>query len=166
MWYHHPDWEAEVSSTGVKKRKTSNRPKGESLNGRVSRRATAPGESLALNRFDSDRAIDLVMKLMAIPGPSGGEREVADFVRQRLLGAGVPQSLIKMDQAHRRTPLEGNTGNLILKLPGTRRAERRMLSAHMDTVPICVGCRPVRKGDRVSSADDTTGLGGDDRSGV
>jgi tripeptide aminopeptidase len=41
-----------------------------------------------------------------------------------------------------------------------------MLSAHMDTVPICVGCRPVRKGERVSSGDPATGLGGDDRSGV
>jgi tripeptide aminopeptidase len=41
-----------------------------------------------------------------------------------------------------------------------------MLVAHVDTVPICVGSRPVRKGKRVVSADRTTGLGADDRSGA
>ena len=53
---------------------------------------------------------------------------------------------------HRRTPLGGQVGNLVLKLPGTIRGPRRMLSAHVDTVPICVGSRPVRKGGRVVSA--------------
>jgi tripeptide aminopeptidase len=38
--------------------------------------------------------------------------------------------------------------------------------AHMDTVPICVGAKPVRKGDVVRSADPATGLGADDRAGV
>ncbi len=38
--------------------------------------------------------------------------------------------------------------------------------AHMDTVPICVGAKPVRKGDAVVSADKQTGLGADDRAGV
>ena len=41
-----------------------------------------------------------------------------------------------------------------------------MLSAHIDTVPVCVGSRPVRKGGRVVSADKSTGLGADDRSGA
>ncbi len=41
-----------------------------------------------------------------------------------------------------------------------------MLSAHIDTVPVCLGSRPVRKGGRVVSADKTTGLGADDRAGA
>ncbi|MCC6508484.1 MAG: M20/M25/M40 family metallo-hydrolase [Pirellulaceae bacterium] len=41
-----------------------------------------------------------------------------------------------------------------------------MLSAHMDTVPICVGCKPKRFGDEVRSIDKSTGLGADDRAGV
>jgi len=36
----------------------------------------------------------------------------------------------------------------------------------MDTVPICVGAKPVRKGNVVRSADPKTGLGADDRAGV
>ncbi len=38
--------------------------------------------------------------------------------------------------------------------------------AHMDTVPICVGAKPVKKGTVVRSADPNTGLGADDRAGV
>ena len=38
--------------------------------------------------------------------------------------------------------------------------------AHMDTVPVCVGAKPVVAGRFVKSADPTTGLGADDRAGV
>jgi tripeptide aminopeptidase len=55
---------------------------------------------------------------------------------------------------------------MVLKLPGTVRAPRRMLSAHVDTVPICVGSRPVRRGGRVVSGNKRTGLGADDRAGA
>ena len=41
-----------------------------------------------------------------------------------------------------------------------------MLSAHMDTVPICVGSQPRLRGSYVGSSDPKTGLGGDDRAGV
>jgi tripeptide aminopeptidase len=38
--------------------------------------------------------------------------------------------------------------------------------AHMDTVPICAGARPARRGRRVISSARGTGLGGDDRAGA
>ena len=38
--------------------------------------------------------------------------------------------------------------------------------AHLDTVPLCEGCRPKRVGSRIRSADPKTALGGDDRGGV
>jgi tripeptide aminopeptidase len=37
--------------------------------------------------------------------------------------------------------------------------------AHMDTVPVCVGSKPVREGNFIRSADPNTGLGADDRAG-
>ena len=40
----------------------------------------------------------------------------------------------------------GNVGNLIVKLPGTVRGPRRLLMAHMDTVPVCLGAQPVPDG--------------------
>jgi tripeptide aminopeptidase len=103
---------------------------------------------------------------MAIPGRSGEEAEVAAFIERELRRAGAPASAIERDAAHRRTPNGGNSGNLVFKLPGTRRSPRRMLSAHMDTVPTCLGCEPVLRNGRVESADAATGLGADDRAGV
>jgi tripeptide aminopeptidase len=40
-----------------------------------------------------------------------------------------------------------------------------MLTAHMDTVPICVGSQPKLDGEYVRSANPTTGLGADNRAG-
>ncbi len=115
---------------------------------------------------DVRRALELVLQLMPIAGRSGQERDVAEFVRRELLRAGVAASAIQTDSAHRRTPGGGQMGNLILSLPGTVRAPRRMLSAHLDTVPICVGSQPQRHGDLIRSANPNSGLGADDRAGV
>ena len=115
---------------------------------------------------DLTRAQQLVLELMAIPGKSGDEAAVADYIRGKLLAAGAPGDAIKTDNAHKQALIAGNTGNLILRLPGTVKARRRMLSAHMDTVPICVGSQPRVEGEFVRSANPATGLGGDDRAGA
>jgi tripeptide aminopeptidase len=106
------------------------------------------------------------MDLMAIPGASGHEAQVAQYIVKRLREAGAPASAIRFDKAHEKTPLTGDVGNLVLQMPGTRRGPRRLLMAHMDTVPVCVGSKPIRQGNIVRSADPHTGLGADDRSGV
>ena len=111
------------------------------------------------------RAQQLVLELMAIPGKSGEEAAVSSFIREKLLAAGAPAEAIVSDNAHEHTIIKGNTGNLILKLPGTLKAPRRMLTAHLDTVPICVGSRPKVEGEFVRSANPQTGLGGDNRGG-
>lgn len=125
-----------------------------------------------MERFepDLDRALDLAMELMAVPGASCAEAAIADRVREKLLAAGVPAAAISFDDANRRSPAGGEVGNLIVKLPGTlrgpRRGPRRMLMAHLDTVPLCVGCVPEIRGKYVESANPDTGLGADNRSGV
>jgi tripeptide aminopeptidase len=108
----------------------------------------------------------MVMQLMAIPGKSGQEGAVAEYIIRQLRDAGAPAAAICSDHAHKKTPIKGEVGNLIFQLPGTFKAPRRLLMAHMDTVPICVGCKPIRKGDLVRSARPQTGLGADDRAGV
>src|SRR3954471_9186808 len=118
------------------------------------------------NSISDSKALSLVMEMMAIPGRSGEEAIIMDFIRSKLIEAGISGSWLSFDDANRRTPLGGQVGNLVLKLPGTIRGPRRMLSAHVDTVPICVGSRPVRKGKFVVSANKETGLGADDRSGA
>lgn len=119
-----------------------------------------------MQQVDSKWAIEMVTQLMAIPGKSCEERLIADAVIDVLLGAGIKESAISFDSCHKRTPLPGEIGNLIVKIPGARGRERLMLSAHLDTVPICVGCVPKRKGNRIVSANRDTGLGADDRAGV
>jgi tripeptide aminopeptidase len=115
---------------------------------------------------DLARAEQLILELLPIPGKSGEEGKVAAFIKEQLLAAGADESAIVTDNAHQKSFLKGDTGNLIFKLPGTKKAPRRMLSAHMDTVPICVGCQPVRDGKYIRSANPLTGLGGDDRAGA
>jgi tripeptide aminopeptidase len=112
------------------------------------------------------RAEQLVLELLSLEGTSGQEGAVVEFLRQKLLAAGAPPHALQTDQAHRHSPLGGQTGNLILSLPGTQRGPRRLLTAHMDTVPLCVGAQPRVVGDLVRSADRRTGLGADDRAGV
>lgn len=111
------------------------------------------------------RARQLVMELMAIPGKSCQEAAAAEYVREKLLAAGLPESALQHDTAHRRSPYGGQIGNLIVRLPGGRREPRRMLSAHLDTVPICVGSQPRLKNNLVRSKDPSTGLGADNRAG-
>jgi len=118
------------------------------------------------NLVSDAEALRLVMDMMAIAGRSGEEAAVADFIRGQLAAAGIDAAELRDDGANRRTPLGGQIGNLVLKLTGTTRGPRRMLSAHIDTVPVCLGSRPVRRGGRIVSADKATGLGADDRSGA
>lgn len=118
---------------------------------------------------DADAALARFLELTQIPGISGKEADVAAAIVSHLKQAGVADSQIHFDDAHRKTALAGNCGNLIVtlpggKLPGGKPGPRTMLSAHMDTVPICVGSNPVVDGDQVIS-DSDTGLGADDRAG-
>jgi tripeptide aminopeptidase len=117
-------------------------------------------------------SVSLLLELLRLPGGSGQEGAVAEFVKSALRGAGVPASAMVHDRAHTRSPLGGALGNLIVKLPGTVKAPRRLLMAHMDTVPLCRGAVPELKGSVIrpkppqSKGAAKTALGGDNRSGV
>ncbi len=115
---------------------------------------------------ETQRARTLLMELLEVPGISGQEGQVMKWITARLRKAGAPKGAIVSDQAYRRSPLDSTTGNLALVLPGTLKGPRRMLSAHVDTVPLCAGARPVLKGDWIQPADPETALGADDRCGV
>ncbi len=121
-----------------------------------------------MNRTVNERdAVRTVMSLLRIDGVSGREGEVARFIRNALKAAGVPEGNIRTDRAHRKFPFPAETGNLLARIPGrgTRaRAAPLLFCAHMDTVSIASGARPVRKG-RYIVARGQTALGGDDRTG-
>jgi tripeptide aminopeptidase len=130
----------------------------------VNRRKRRKKSQTSFNRSSDELA--LVKKLMSIPGKSGQEAQVARFIEQELWKAGVAKTAIKFDAAHKRTPIDGQIGNLAVQIPGTMRGPRRLLMAHMDTVPVCVGSQPVQRGSLLRSANPKTGLGADNRAGV
>ena len=118
-------------------------------------------------RLDEPSARQTLIELLALRGGSGDESAVADRIVERLTAAGLPEDAAMDDGAHERIGY-GRRGNLIIKLPGRgrlQRTPRRMFSAHMDTVPLCVGAQPVLNGDWIRGRDEDKALGGDDRSG-
>ena len=115
----------------------------------------------------SDReAVRLVKELLSIPGRSCEEQAIAEVIVDHLRAVGIPDNVISFDRAHRKSRRGGQIGNLIVKLPGRKRGPRRLLMSHMDTVPLCVGAKPVEQDGAIVSKDRTTALGGDNRAGL
>jgi len=113
-----------------------------------------------------DKPLPLLMELLSTAGVSGRESRVMELIVSRLRRAGVPAEALQFDQAHQRSPRGGEVGNLVCKLRGTMRGPRRLLMAHVDTVPLAEESRPVRRGAWIVPADRRTALGADDRSGA
>lgn len=114
---------------------------------------------------DAERAVDRLLALLAVPGITGEERAIGQAVMQALADAGVPRELMQLDQANEQIPHPTQTGNLIVTLPGTVPGPRLLFMAHLDTVPLCAGAIPERRGGKIV-AQGPTALGGDDRTGV
>ena len=138
---------------------------------RSARKPISKNPEKPLPLFEKESVLDLLMEMLPIPGLSGFEGNIAAFVTRKLRQAGIPADAIRHDDAQKRSPLlngGGEVGNLICTFPGTIRGPRRLLMAHLDTVPLCAGTRPAidKNGEFIRSANPATGLGGDNRSGV
>lgn len=116
------------------------------------------------NAVNVPAAIARLMRFLAIEGVTGHESAVAAAITKGLRDLGVPKSAIRHDDANSRIPLPTECGNLIVQLPGTHPGPRILFSAHLDTVPLCAGAQPVRRGNRIV-AEGATALGGDNRTG-
>lgn len=115
--------------------------------------------------IDEVAAVDRLMRLLAVEGTTGHEAAISREVTERLIQVGVPAKAIRSDSAHERIPLPTPVGNLIAEIPGTVDGPRRLFMAHLDTVPLCSGAKPIRAGKKITT-DGSTALGGDDRTGV
>jgi tripeptide aminopeptidase len=116
-------------------------------------------------RLDHDAAIARLMRFLAVEGVTGQEKAIGQEVVKALAEAGVPRGWVRFDRANEKIPLPTQTGNLIVTLPGTRPGPRRLFMTHLDTVPLCAGAVPLRRGQRIV-AQGRTALGGDNRTGV
>ncbi|HEV3204056.1 MAG TPA: M20/M25/M40 family metallo-hydrolase [Gemmataceae bacterium] len=115
--------------------------------------------------FNLDQANARLLRFLSVEGITGQEEAIGKAVIVDLREAGVPGETIRFDDAHRRIPLPTQTGNLIVRLAGTRPGPRRLFMTHLDTVPLCAGAQPERKDNRIVAAG-RTALGGDNRTGV
>lgn len=115
--------------------------------------------------FGREEAVSRLMQFLAVPGVTGHEKAIGEEVVEALIKAGIPRRAISFDDANKDIPLPTETGNLIVDFPGTRLGPRRLFMTHLDTVPLCAGAKPVRKGNRIVAAGQTA-LGGDNRTGV
>jgi tripeptide aminopeptidase len=104
------------------------------------------------------------MRFLSIDGVTGQEANIAAEVRAALVEAGVPAEAIRFDDANTRIPVPTQTGNLIVTLPGTTNAPRRLFMTHLDTVPLAAGAKPVLEGSRITNSANAA-LGGDNRTG-
>lgn len=116
-------------------------------------------------KWAREPAVRTLMELLSIEGLSGREGRVAEAVKAKLVAAGCEESWIKHDQAHRLIPGNFEIGNLIVQVPGTFEAPRRLFMGHLDTVPLCRGAVPVISDGQIVSKGDTA-LGGDNRTAV
>jgi tripeptide aminopeptidase len=116
-------------------------------------------------RLDRDKAIARLMRFLSIEGITGNEKAIGEDVVQALRESGIPGQAIRFDNANAKIPLPTQTGNLIVTLLGTKPGPRRLFSTHLDTVPLCAGAVPIRKGNRIVPQGKTA-LGGDNRTGV
>jgi tripeptide aminopeptidase len=130
------------------------------------RKPFMPSSKIALPPHDPERAERLLLDLLAIPGPSGSEGEVHEYIINRIREAGLHAGSVTHDDANHRSPFGGEVGNLVVRLEGDPTCPSRLFSAHTDTLPLCVGSRPVTEGGFVHPSRPGVGLGADDRAGV
>jgi tripeptide aminopeptidase len=111
--------------------------------------------------IDKKRMTEHVMEIIRIDSPSKREKDVALRLEKEMKELGAE---CFYDDAGDK--VEGNVGNLIVKLKGnTEGIPPFLLSAHMDTVGPGEGIKP-RVTDGLIRSDGTTILGSDDKSGV
>ena len=111
--------------------------------------------------IQEERMTRHLMDIIQIDSPSRKEKDVALRLEEEMRDLGAD---CFYDDAGDK--VEGNIGNLIVKLPGTNRdVPPFFLCSHMDTVSPGEGIKP-RVEDGVMRSDGTTILGSDDKSGV
>jgi tripeptide aminopeptidase len=107
------------------------------------------------------RLVESFMELVKIDSISRKERNLADFLIEKLEGFGLD---VIVDQAGEK--VKSNSGNIIARLKGNiKKATPIMFSAHMDTVVPGKNIKPVCDGEKIVSGG-TTILGADDKAAI
>jgi len=116
------------------------------------------GDELMVNE---KRLIESFMELVKIDSISREERNLADFLIEKLEDLGLE---VIVDQAGEK--VKSNSGNIIARLRGNiKKATLIMFSAHMDTVVPGKNIKPICDGEKIVSSGKTI-LGADDKAAI
>lgn len=111
--------------------------------------------------INEKRLIESFMELVRMDSISREERNIADFLIEKLENLGLE---VIVDQAGEK--VGANSGNIIARLNGnTKVATPIMFAAHMDTVVPGKNINPLREGEKIISTGETI-LGADDKAGI
>ncbi|MDC6448034.1 M20/M25/M40 family metallo-hydrolase [Alphaproteobacteria bacterium] len=116
-------------------------------------------------QINNEDNLNDLLEFLSIEGITGKEKKIAIAVKNKLISYGIPEEYIFFDEANKKIPLPTETGNLIVKLPGTKIGKRILFSTHLDTVSLCKGVEPIIYKNRIIPKQKTA-LGADNRGGV
>lgn len=115
------------------------------------------GEMTMINR---DRIVNEFMELVRIDSISKKESKMVEVLKAKLSELGYETFV---DDAG--SKIDGETGNIICNVKGSKDTPALLLMAHMDTVLPGIGKNPILKDGYIVS-DGKTILGGDDAAGI
>ncbi|PCJ52111.1 MAG: hypothetical protein COA79_24550 [Planctomycetota bacterium] len=107
--------------------------------------------------------LDNLIEFLKVENMSGEEKDLVSTIVDKLIQTGLDKKHITIDDANEKIGF-GNSGNLIITIPGNIRGYRLLFSAHLDSVKTCKNAIPIIKKDYIESQGNT-GLGGDNKAG-
>lgn len=107
------------------------------------------------------RLLTLFEQLVSFDSPSFGEREICDFLKDKLIKLGLTP---KEDDTAQK--IGGNCGNVYVSVDGTVDLPPILFCAHMDTVEPSKGKKAVLHSNGTITSDGSTVLGADDLAGI
>lgn len=116
------------------------------------------GEMIMVNR---ERLVANFIKMVEIASVSGHEGAFRDLLKEEFALRGL-----KAEEDEAGKKLNGESGNLLVKIPGSVRVPALLLAAHMDTVVPGINIKAVRGQDEVIRSEGNTILGSDDKAGL
>ncbi|HHV34496.1 MAG TPA: M20/M25/M40 family metallo-hydrolase [Syntrophomonadaceae bacterium] len=112
------------------------------------------------SRINKERLFQEFITLAEIDSPSLKERELADYLKNRLQDLGFT-----VEEDDTAAKISGSAGNLLARLPGAEGLSPLFFACHMDTVTPGEGVEVLFE-DGVFRSKGNTVLGGDDKAGI
>ncbi len=111
--------------------------------------------------INRERLVTSFVKMVEVASVSGKEGMFRDLLKAEFALRGLE---VEEDEAGK--ILNGESGNLLVKIPGTITAPALLLAAHIDTVVPGIGIKAILGQDEVIRSDGNTILGSDDKAGI